>query len=148
MCLTYEKHSVAQMARRNTEGNGKTKCDTTRTYINKCNTSKTRSPVQDSRNNSRNQSPSMNLHQRTISSLPSTPKSNSSSPVSSKSSTPDKQYAGCKWSEPPSPASLPAPPLRWTQKTSQPLFFPKPFQKCQPERDISRQLMVLLNVRA
>lgn len=148
MCLTYEKRFASEMAKRNVEGNGKIKCDNTRTTVNKCNTSKTRSPAQDFKNyKCRMQSPESKDHRHRTVSLSSSPKTHSLSPISSKS--PDsKQYAGCKWSEPPSPSTLPHPPLSWMQKTSQPIFFTRPFQKCQPGQDIAHQLKVLLNVQA
>ncbi|XP_045460765.1 proline-rich nuclear receptor coactivator 2-like [Harmonia axyridis] len=137
------------MAKRNVEGNNKIKCDNTRTN-NKCSASKTKSPVQDSKNyRNRMQTPELKDQYHRAISLSSSPKTHSLSPNYSKSSTPDsKQYAGCKWSEPPSPSTLPQPPLHWMQKTSQQFFFTRPFQKCQPEQDIAHQLKVLLNVQA
>jgi len=59
-------------------------------------------------------------------------------------------YAGCKWSEPPSPSTLPAPPQHWMQATS-PHSIIVPFHE-KPnlvgQHDIATQLKVLLKVQA
>lgn len=81
-------------------------------------------------------------------------------------------YAGCKWTEPPSPSSLPPPPQHWMQgaraKSSEPRWLqnlrsPRPSDQQQPNwsaparafaktsdrgTDIARQLKVLLKVHA
>ncbi|KAL3278903.1 hypothetical protein HHI36_016423 [Cryptolaemus montrouzieri] len=153
MCLTYEKRTSSEMAKRNVEGNGKVICDNTRTNKNRNNTSKSRkSPVHGSATNIKStiHTPEPKNQVRKTVPLPISPsRMNTGSPVLlSTSPTDTKQYAGCKWTEPPSPSTVPHPPLHWMQRSSQPLFA-RPFQSiCQTENDIAHQLKVLLKVQA
>lgn len=81
---------------------------------------------------------------------PCTGKSTRNSPLRYDSSSPrgsptNSFYAGAKFSEPPSPASLPKPPSHWTNN--------RLINSCQPfERragnDISNHLKMILNVQA
>lgn len=55
-------------------------------------------------------------------------------------------YAGCKWTEPPSPSALPLPPRHWMQSSHTVLH---PFSLEKPKQpDIAQQLKVLLKVHA
>ncbi|KAK9872708.1 hypothetical protein WA026_023413 [Henosepilachna vigintioctopunctata] len=150
MCLTYENCTVA-MAKRNLESSGKTS-DTPRVIESRNNISRsTKNSVQESNKNSEcgKKSPESNDQQNRSVSLSTSPlRTYNRSPIR-KSISPvesiGKQYAGCKWTEPPSPSALPHPPKHWMQTSK---IFARPFQVCQTEQDFSQQLKVLLKVQA
>ncbi|XP_018574856.1 proline-rich nuclear receptor coactivator 2 [Anoplophora glabripennis] len=55
-------------------------------------------------------------------------------------------YAGCKFSEPPSPSALPLPPQHWMQTTTRTLQLPFHSNKSD-HNDVAQQLKLLLKVQ-